>query len=419
MTASMLFMVIILVHVTHPVAQSVDSMWTLHVAMSIVREGNTNLDEYQDVVQARNGYAVSPIQQHLYYFFPIGTPLLSVPFVFVLDQVTQRSWAMPLSEQLHSAIPTGGVLGTELVIVSIIVALTTIIMYAIGRLYLSRWRAIVLALIFAFCTSAWSTASRGLWQHGPTILMLSLTLYLALLAQRRPALIQFAALPLAFSFVIRPTNSVSIALFTLYVFLRYRPYFVRYLLWSAVIAVPYVINNWSIYQAVLPPYAQPQRIASSPYFGEALLGNLISPARGVLIFTPVLILSAFGIALKLKAHDFHALDGLLVAAIIGHWIVISSYFHWWAGHSFGPRLFTDMLPYAFYFMIPVLERLHWPTSARAAIGAALVIVLIGVSGFIHWRGANFDTTWQWNLLPTNVDAQPGRLWDWSDLQFLR
>jgi len=149
-----LFTVIMPVYLTHPSPQSVDSMWTLHVAMSIVREGNTNLDEYQDVIQARNGYAVETIQQHLYNYFPIGTPLLSVPLVFVADQVTQRSWAVPLSEQLHAVTPTGGVLGLELLIASLIVALTSTVMYAIARLFLSRWRAIGLVLIFAFCTSA-------------------------------------------------------------------------------------------------------------------------------------------------------------------------------------------------------------------------------------------------------------------------
>jgi hypothetical protein len=51
---------------------------------------------------------------------------------------------------------------------------------------------------------------RALWQHGPSMLMLTLALWLIVVAHERPWVVQFASLPLAFSYVVRPTNVVSI-----------------------------------------------------------------------------------------------------------------------------------------------------------------------------------------------------------------
>jgi hypothetical protein len=46
-----------------------------------------------------------------------------------------------------------------------------------------RW-AFAVAMVFAFGTAAWSTASRGLWQHGPSMLCLAVAAYLAMRSRR-------------------------------------------------------------------------------------------------------------------------------------------------------------------------------------------------------------------------------------------
>src|SRR5207248_2106541 len=97
----------------------------------------------------------------------------------------------------------------EIFAASGMVAITAVLLYLIARRSrLSAPSALAIALIFAFGTSAWSTASRALWQHAPSMLMLTAALYLLVLAQepssrwnsdyRRLRLVQFASLPLAF-----------------------------------------------------------------------------------------------------------------------------------------------------------------------------------------------------------------------------
>src|SRR5262249_38064441 len=141
----------------------------------------------------------------------------------------------------------------------------------------------------AFGTAAWSTASRALWQHGPSMLMLTLALYLIVRARERPWIAQLAGLPLAFAYVIRPTNSLSILLLSAFVFLTYRRYFLRYVAGGLMVAVPFFLYNLAVYGAPLSPYYLPDRIGSNPAFLEALAANLVSPARGLFFASPVLL----------------------------------------------------------------------------------------------------------------------------------
>ena len=99
----------------------------------------------------------------------------------------------------------------EIVIASVFVAIITVLIWLIFRRYLPDWISILMALLFAFGTPAWSTYSRALYQHGPLALMLALTLYLLTLSERKPGLVSWTAIPLAFGYFIRPTGVLPAA----------------------------------------------------------------------------------------------------------------------------------------------------------------------------------------------------------------
>lgn len=462
-----------------------DTRWSIPVAMSIIKEGNTNIDEYPF------SYGIS-IDGHIYSYFPIGVSLIAVPLVFIIDEVSERIFSFNLSEYIKYKAP-GRI---ELFIASLITALTAVFIYLIAHSCLGNKKySLLLAFIFAFCTSAWSTASRALWQHGPSMLMLTTSLYLILLAKSRPWLIQFVSLPLAFSYVIRPTNSIPILLLTVYILIQYEKYFIRYLLWAMVIAVPFFLYNFSVYHYFLSPFYLPQRIGQTVNFWEALAGNLISPSRGLFIFSPILLFSIYGVILRIKnkhlrriiddktekenslvligslfiligilcnewtltalfSQDgviafsnrkliwffdlfliitgvffirkksfdikFDKLDYFLLGIIILHWLAISSHKTWWGGSSFGPRYFSDIIPYFIYFLIPVVERIPKLKGIKKIILASILFCFITISFFIHYRGAtSWDTFVLWHSKPVSVIEKPERLWDWHDLQFLR
>ncbi len=383
-----LFLTILAVY-THDreVVTRSDSRWTIHLALSMLHERDTDLDEFAEVLE-EDDYRVYEYGGHIHSVYPIGTSVAILPIIAVLDAYTRSNWPQNLltifTAPGHDSIAES----IELALGSAIAALTAVVIYWIGRRALSRDRALLLTLIFAFATPAWSTASRALWQHDLSMLMLALTLLLLINARSRPKLAQYAGLLLAAAYVIRPSNSIAVICFTLFVLITYRPYFRSYLMWAAVIAVPFLFYNFSTFDTILQPYYLPS--ASNAAWSsllEGLAGTIVSPNRGLFIYSPVLLFSFVGFVLKLRQHDLDGLDVTLLCIIVLHWLMLASWRMWWGGYAFGPRLFTDMLPFLIYFLIPAIGALRAPMRmAEAAYFAAFTISVL-LSLFVHYRGA--------------------------------
>lgn len=423
----MIFFTVLFIYCSRTIFPLADSRWTIHIANSLIQEGNVDLDEYQDILKKHGFYAIEKHKGHFYSMFPVGVSFLAVPVVCVLDKLSQILMVNYGDDGLnkHSLnnmiIQKSIPVGLELFIASFYLALAAVFWYLIARRNLKTSQALIIVFIFAFCTAAWSTASRALWQHGPSLVMLTIALYLMLLSEEKADIIQYVGLPLAFSYVIRPTNSLSVVLLTCFVFFQYRKYFIRYLIWAAVIAFPFILLNYSIYGSLLPPYYQPERLFTNLVFLEALMGNLFSPGRGLFVFSPIFILSLLGIFIKIREKRFLPRDYYLLMIIVLHWVVISTFRHWWGGHCYGYRLFSDMIPYFIYFLIPVVEKIFVVLkNTRKKIAIALFAFLICISFYMHfWGSVHGLSQYYWNTTPNNIDEHPERLWDWSDPPFLR
>jgi hypothetical protein len=149
------------------------------------------------------------------------------------------------------------------------------------------------------------------------------------------------------------------------------------------------------------------------------LGNLFSPSRGLFVFSPVLVFALAGAGIKIKQRTFNALDVALVLIILSHYYVISSINTLYGGWCFGPRLFTEVIPFFIYFLLYFLQ---WLTGQHKGIFKKVLIVFailtIVTSFFINFRGATRPSTFMWNATP-DIDQHPERIWDWHDLQFMR
>ena len=405
----LLFAVVLIGYLASGNTATFDSALSLQTALSLVREGNTDLDEYGDIVRT-TWLSTEEIDGHIYMLYPVGASVLAAPVVWVIDKV---------SPEFAASLRTGFGEPVQTAIASIVVALTVALVYLIARLYVTRFPAVMIALTLAFGTSAWSVVSRTLWQHGPSMLMLTLALYLVLLARQRPALSQFVSLPVAFAYVVRPTNSLAVVVFSVFVLIVYRRYFVRYLAWALVIAVPFVLLNLSVYHALLPNYYRWYSGFSLATFFQALIGHLISPSRGLLIYSPILLLSFAGVIIKVRRREFEKQD-VVVLAIMGlHWVSISLWWNWWGGVSYGPRLFSDMLPYFVYWLIPVAGMLAKVTTRQRRLITMTSAGLAAFSIFVHARGVTSSDVMDWNASPAPIDFYSFRVWDWRDPQWLR
>jgi len=406
------------VYILSPVTTSTDSAWTFHVAASILRQGNVDLDEYRGIIDLQLDYRMREANGHIYYYYPMATPLLLTPAVWLINQVYPLVYPTDFYSYLATHAPNTHTAKLEKILASGIGALAAVLFYLLARRELPIWPSLALTAIFAFATSMWSTATRALWQHGPSALFLALALYLLFRSTEKPPLQFLVGLILGFSYLIRPTNALAVAFIGLYLLVNQPRRIWVYALGVACVLIPYIVQNWISYDNAFPPYSYQlfERLATPGTFLEGLAGTLISPARGLFVFTPVFLFSLYGIYLRLKRElTIRNLDLYLAAILLAHWVIISMFEDWGGAWSIGPRYFVDVLPLLVYFLIPVLggglfSNAHW---RYAFIAAALVSMLIQ----LHCS-TSIDP-FMWNGKPVALVDAPERKWDWGDLQFLR
>jgi hypothetical protein len=187
----------------------------------------------------------------------------------------------------------------------------------------------------------------------------------------------------------------------------------------AAVAVAVLAVAWvnTLYGHALPPYNRMARLQLAT-MGSGLLGNLVSPSRGLPFFTPWVVFAAAGAWKAFRDGALHPLFKLLAVAFVAHYAVVACFPQWWGGWCYGPRLLYEATPALTLLLIPVLPSLSRDRSRGgklrqaafiATVGYSLVVALLGIT-----RGAG-----GWNARPANVDLHPERLWDFSDPQMLR
>ena len=453
--AAGLLVVVFLIHGLSPNATPFDSRWSVPIALSILDQGNTELSEYKPLIEHHKFYMIECVSPdggwkliksfaacpdgRLYNFQAIAVPFLATPIIEAMRLAVRVAQPMlaPLADRIPSQVARAFLRGdfiassalVELLVASFFIALTTVLIYFIAREVTGPPVAAATALIFAFATPAWSIASRGLWQHGPSMMLLSLVLLIALRAGRRPGGLGTggAALMgavLALNFFVRSSNAVAAAVFTVFVWRLHRRRLWPFLGAAAGMTLLFALYNQSVYGYPLAPYSWVQRegaagLSLHPRFLEALAGNLISPGRGLFIYVPFAVLSVWGIVLAPGSAAAHALRRYLVAILLLHWLLISSFEDWIGGHGFGPRYWTDMMPLLVWFLIPVLTRAAELAHSRRWALPAATAVLILLSFGIHFRGATHWACWEWSSKPVDINQAPQRVWQWSDPAFLR
>lgn len=425
------FVVVAGVYLDSKVHTSYDSKWSLHQALSLIHEGDLDLDEYRGVMPAEE-YRVEEVGGRLRSIFPIGGVLLATPLVAVAD----ASSGGELAERLRAAPSEARDRKLEKSVASLLVAPAALFLFlAARRRGLSAPQAALAAFAFAFATSAWSTASRALWQHGPLMLLFAPALWLLARGEERPAAAAWSALPLAFAYLVRPTAAIPLVVFAAVVAVRHPRRLAVWLALAGAVLLPFALWSHGVYGSWLPPYHGAGRLALHDRFGEALAGHLVSPARGLLVYSPWLAAALVGpfVAARGRRRPGAVEVGCLASAA-GIWLAASAFGHWWGGHAYGPRLLADAVPFLVYAALPVVPAL-WPRGRRApladeaaararrlrpaAAAAGLLVLALAWSLFAHGRAARSWEPWTWNGEPVDVDQHPRRLWDWSDPPFLR
>ncbi len=425
LTAIALFAVVFVTHSLSPNLTSADSHWSVLQMARLLSVGSTDLVAYPEILRRHKYEGLDcvdadyrmprpdPVRgcapgSHYYGHFPIGTVVVALLPMVAMDAALRI--AAPLADHIPDGVPPGirdflrrdyvqAYALVEMVLASFLMGVAAAFVYLTGREFLSRRMAILLALLFAYGTAAWSTGSRALWQHGPEMLMFAIALYMLVQARHTPALGPWTAVPLALAYFIRPTGAIAVAVLGLYIFAHRRAWFRKWALLAAATAAPFVIFNLALYRRPLQPYFTQQQflqpgIDNAGRFLLALAGQCISPSRGLFVFSPFLIFAVWGIGMALRRKWETPLTRYLAAILALHWVAISAYTDWTAGFCFGPRYFSDVTPIFLFFLIPVLAEFEAGRAARWAVAVFAVAALIACG--IHMRGAvNWDVE-RWN-----------------------
>jgi hypothetical protein len=426
----LLGLAVFLLHAASPVVTSGDSRWTVFQALSLIHHGDLDLDEYQPRLHSSNNYAITRPDGHSRTIYPIGTALLAAPAVagleaslhilhFALEPLAARIPSPTLAALLRGKLEDSSLV-VELLIASLWIAMAAVLIYCIALEFTGVGTALAVALIFAFASPAWSTGSRALGMQAADMLLLSAALLAGIQAARRPALWTLAGAILSFAFFTRPTNAIPAAVFALWAIRAGRRPFFLLLAGALPVAAIFAARNLGIYGSLLEPYARP---AGAPQgslgvhasWTTALLGHLISPARGLFVYSPILLGAIPGFLLWWRAPAHRTLAVVLATIALIHYVLISLVPIWWGGYCNGPRLFSDVLPVFIVLLIPLLD--SWKVRSGATRAAIVVAITLGVlvNGWSAWNPGPA----RWNTVPNDVDYHTERVWDWADPPFLR
>jgi len=426
---AIIFVVVVGVDLASPSAITADSIFGVRVAYSVVHYHSIGLNHFSPLVGPAAD--LQTVGHHVYPLFPWTVSLFAVPAVVILDGLHRIGIGPGAAWYLVG----GRDWRIQIWSMAVVVGATTVIVYSIARRVLvalpdgqrARWSAGV-ALVFAFGTSAWSTASRSLWQHGPSMLFLSLAIVFALRASAQEAGGASAAwvglgAALAGAYTVRPTNTIPLVVLGGWVVLTRRRAIAAVVAGAVPVAAVFLVVNRVAYHAWLPRYFRASsNFAVTGRVAEAFVGNLVSPSRGLLFFCPLVMLAGWGVAMQIR-HGWRSPLWIAFAVIpVLHLCLISAFKQWWGGDSYGPRFLTDMMPFFVVLALPAVERLARPAQLSSSRRAWLVSMTAGLvlwSTFVQAQGATLRSAWCWNAEPVNVNLHPSHIWAWSDPQFLR
>lgn len=360
----------------------------------------------------------------IYYGYPLGSTVLSLPFVkkYVPDRGFSLFhpdgtyfWEMEASVQQRVAARVS--------------ALIVVLFYAIARVWCPPAVAALLAAGFAFGSPVWSTLSRGLWSHTWMVFWLSGAIALLAARRRLPAdswradLGLGAALGTALFWLlfVRTQGALSVLAIGAHLLLFHRRLLAVTVLVGAAWSAGLVAWSLHTFGTVTPPTVYQPNAIDGEDVANRFFWLMMSPSRGLLVCCPYLAVVG-AMLVGYRRHLAHA--GLLLPAVLAvgaHTAVFSCYNGWHGGSSYGPRYFADMLP---WFVVLAAAAVRAMADARPAGFSwrkagltALLAAGFGWGAFVHYRGANSAEAWWWNFRAV-ASGEAGAVKEWAHPQFL-
>lgn len=306
-------------------------------------------------------------------FYPIVTPMLVAPlYMPAALWLDANGWEQPHIDRIAEWM--------EKLVASLLAAAASVIVFLILRREGNSW-ALPLALAFAFGTNTWMISSQALWQHGTGELMIASALLLTLVQPSAVRLMLLGAVCILICANRPPDALVAVALGAFVLWRDWRSVS-SLIAGAAVPAIFFLYYNVSFMGDIAGGYGvvkPPGNFFQSDWSG--LAGLLVSPTRGLLVFSPFLAVVVIGIVQRFRSPSTRVLTVLLTAAVVGQ-LLLYAQGDWRAGTAWGPRWLTDILPILIWLLAPAPLVLR--PMARGVFAVAIVMSVGAQTAGAFW-----------------------------------
>jgi hypothetical protein len=377
-----------------PSEQTGDTVGTKLLPITLLTRASLTLDAFDDIPEgSADPYYFIRLDKHVWSRFPVGGGILLVP-------IYAAAAALGL-DVLHKNLTCAWLANLTAASICAVAVLLLYLAYAPrGRL-----RALVAGAALGLGTNVWPLASQDLWQQTFGVALMAWAVLLAERACDDVRWLRPMGLACGLLFFVRPGNAPLVALLGIHVLRRSRPQAI----WFAVCALPFLAfvltYNYCAFGHLFGGYDnEAASLRPWPTLLEGLPGLLVSPARGLLVHSPWVLLG--GVAFIRPAENRLPLRMLFAALVGSQLLLYGSYPGWYGGHCYGPRFLIEILP--------VCAALLWDALPALQSFAGRTAVTLTLAWSVGIAATGYVVPWSdWNRYP-DVDRCPGRFWDWRD-----
>ena len=370
-----------------------DPKLNLLVSQALVDYGTSALNAYQnDTIfdQTFQWYVnmddIIEVDGNYFHYFPIGPSLLAAPFVAVA-----RQFDMDMRTEDNATL--------QRVLAAYSCVIVFLLLVGIGRMYTTPLAATIISFTAVTGSTLISTLATGLWSLNFTAILLAAALLIVVQNEERPLsaesskLDQFAESAsslllgalLFMAFINRASAVALIIPLALYMLWRNWRYAVPALFTAAGLLAIFLVWSNEGLGSWLPIYYSTARLSVERIpIWIGLYGNLLSPSRGIFVFSPFWLLILPGLIIFWSRIKRQPLVFVCLIWFVLHLVLVSRAAKWWGGWSYGPRLLTDVA-LALVILTFVLWRAFTERIAENKRGTSLAKWLL-VAAFLALSG---------------------------------
>ena len=352
-------------------------------------------------------YNLIQVNGHWVSAYPVVTPILTLP-IYIIHMLLML--VFPGGWEYYSVLSKSTA--------SLMMAFTSVLFYSIVNRLFTKKTAILTTIIFAFGTLTWAISSQSLWQHGTSEILLIIMLLCIVKNEISKNTTNFVIIGLCSGLFIfnRPSDTFLLLPILWYVWIKKEEIY-AFLFWAFVSGVPFLVYNIIIFGSVFGGYntiatayaIQPINIVSTV---NKILVLFVSPNRGLFVYSPILILSVWGMWILWKS-DKSTVRSVLLISIPS--ILLLAIFHsihldtLAGGYTYGPRYLIGAIPFLCLFCGYSLEKVRgkvWVIFGML-LAISIVVQAIGAWGYPYS---------EWNQRSDLRDKD--RVWDIEDVQII-